>query len=146
LTAVASRRTCCQAPSRLLLPFELAPPQNNNEILDKIASDLSNTTSATTMLITTEPSITLEHDVYDVDLKFRDTLRQTQDMLDSESSENSVAGAVAIAVGLVGRDPVRLFGLIEVMHTRTTKSWNWATSAAVAFYRLDLSLTFRLRR
>jgi hypothetical protein len=69
----------------------------------------------------TEPSVTLDDNVYSADFEYRDTLRQTLDMLDSESSEEFTAGAVMMATELVGRDPVRFFGLIEVVQARSPR-------------------------
>jgi hypothetical protein len=81
--------------------------------------------------------VSLDKDVYFADFEFRDTLRQTLDNIDSESSMNIIEGAIRPTIDVVGRDPVKLFGLIDVVHGKIPKNWNWATGAAVSFYRYD---------
>jgi len=67
--------------------------------------------------------------------EFSETARLVADMVDSESDDEAIRGAVEMIKEAVGRDPVKLFNLIDIIHGKLTRQWNWATGAAVRFYR-----------
>jgi hypothetical protein len=83
----------------------------------------------------TATPFTLPKDVYEADLEFRATVRMATDNLDSDSSNAMYKSAGLIVVEAIGRDPVKLFALIDVVHDRVLKQRMWVVTVGVKFYK-----------
>lgn len=76
----------------------------------------------------------LTRDVFEAAFEFSETARLIIDMIDPEADDKSIHGAVETLRDIVGRDPAKLFSLIDTVHGKLLRQWNWATGAAVRFY------------
>lgn len=73
-----------------------------------------------------ETAVTLSADVYAEDFEFHDTLRATLDGLYSGPSDNEYLEAVSVLAELIGKDPVKLYALIDVVDGLITTRSAWA--------------------
>jgi hypothetical protein len=80
-------------------------------------------------------SFTLPEDVYEADFEFRATVRMATDNLDIDSSNAMYESAAAIVIEAIGRDPVKIAGLVDVVHDRILKQRIWAVEVAAKFYK-----------
>ncbi|KAF2822010.1 hypothetical protein CC86DRAFT_458548 [Ophiobolus disseminans] len=90
-------------------------------------------------------TIELCQDVYANHFEFQGTARLVVDIFDSDSDNATIEEAFTRIQEAMGRDPVKLFGLIDVVHSKLVRQRNWATDAAVRFYRaffMNLDLSF----
>ncbi|KAF1835568.1 hypothetical protein BDW02DRAFT_597194 [Decorospora gaudefroyi] len=89
------------------------------------------------------PSIALAENVYEQDFEFRSTIRMVFDMMDSSGGEDTLHAALEVFRAFIGTDPVKLYGLIDVLLEKVMSHWDWASNGAVSFCmvlfgRLDL--------
>lgn len=93
--------------------------------------------SMAALQVRTAPVISLPTDIVEEDFEFRDTARIIPENLDRHSSAEQYRSCVNIAVEAVGKDPLRLFAFIDVVHDKILNKWSWATGPAIDIYGWD---------
>jgi hypothetical protein len=85
----------------------------------------------------TGSSIVLPDDVYEDLADFRENAREILATVTSDGTDEVIENAVSLISDLIGKDPVKLFALVDLVHAKiiNIKQWNWATGAAVKIYK-----------
>lgn len=72
--------------------------------------------------------------VFEDDSQYRDLLRLAIGTLERDSPAGMYVVVAQIVEEAIGRDPVKLFALLDVIHEAIIGSQTWASTVAVNFY------------
>jgi hypothetical protein len=90
---------------------------------------------ATIAAASTDMSIQLPADVYQEQSEFIAFVRDVTNSIDGDTPEETVGEQVELLLSGVGRDLLKLHGLVQAVYAKMESKLDWAKSAGVAFYR-----------
>ena len=80
-------------------------------------------------------SFPLLTDVYQEHFDFTELVRDVLASINNHSSDGVVRSQVQLLLSTVGRDPLKLHTLVQVVNTKMQSQLSWVETAAVKFYR-----------
>jgi hypothetical protein len=90
---------------------------------------------ATIAAAPTDMSIQLSADVYQEQSEFIALVHDVTNSIDGDTPEETVREQVELLLSGVGRDLLKLHGLVQGVYTKMESKLDWAKSTGVAFYR-----------
>jgi hypothetical protein len=92
-------------------------------------------TMETTEAVPTDVSVLLSADVHQDQANFTEIVRDLIDSTNVKPSEEIVRDRVELLLSTVGRNLLKLHGLVQVVYAEISSGSPWARSVGVRFYR-----------